>query len=188
MQSIKLLILMTILLGGVYPVTVYAISSVLFPYESSGQIIENNNSAVGSELLAQNFSKPGYFLSRPSAAGNGYDANNSGGSNLAPTNKALIDRIGATEKSLKERFGGNAIPSDLVTTSGSGLDPHISKASALYQSKTIAAERGVESAEVLVIVNALTEPKLFGVLGEERVNVLKLNLELDKKFGRLANK
>ncbi len=185
-QSIKLLLAMTVLLGGIYPLVVTTLGVWIFPTQSSGLLLKENGTVIGSELIGQNFSKEGYFISRPSSAGeNGYDALSSSGSNLAPTNKLLLDRIKASKEALHVRFGEGDIPSDLVMSSGSGLDPHISKLAALYQVKTIAKERHVDEIQMLELVNQHIERKFLGFIGEERVNVLLLNRSLDKHFGVL---
>jgi len=185
-QSIKLLLVMTFLLGGVYPLVVTNVGAWVFTSQSFGLLLEDNGTITGSELIGQNFSKEGYFISRPSSAGeNGYDSLSSSGSNLAPTNKLLLDRIEKNKMELRERFGEGAIPSDLITTSGSGLDPHISKLAALYQVQTIAKERHVDEVHMLELVNLYIEKKFLGFIGEERVNVLLLNRALDKNFGVL---
>lgn len=183
-QSLKLLLIMTLFLGGFYPLMIYGMGTLAFPFQSKGLLLEQNGKIIGSQNIGQNFSKEGYFIGRPSGAGeNGYDATASSGTNLAPTNKLLLDKIDAIKETLKARFGDGNIPSDLVMSSGSGLDPHISKSAALYQVRTIAKERKVNEAEVLDIVNAKIEAKLLGILGEERVNVLLLNSALNQKFG-----
>lgn len=185
-QSIKLLLVMTFLLGGVYPLVVTNVGAWVFTSQSFGLLLEDNGTITGSELIGQNFSKEGYFINRPSSAGeNGYDSLSSSGSNLAPTNKLLLDRIEKNKMELRERFGEGAIPSDLITTSGSGLDPHISKLAALYQVQTIAKERHVDEVHMLELVNLYIEKKFLGFIGEERVNVLLLNRALDKNFGVL---
>lgn len=177
---------MTFLLGGVYPLVVTNVGAWVFPTQSSGFLLKDNGVVIGSELIGQNFSKEGYFISRPSSAGeDGYDALSSSGSNLAPTNKLLLDRIEASKEALQVRFGEGNIPSDLVMSSGSGLDPHISKLSALYQVQTIAKERHVDEVQMLELVNQHIERKFLGFIGEERVNVLLLNRALDKNFGVL---
>jgi len=186
LQSLKLLLLLTFLLGGFYPLILTNVGAWAFPYETKGLLLEQNGTVIGSELIGQNFSKEGYFIARPSSAGDdGYDALSSSGSNLAPTNKLLLDRIDASKEALHTRFGDSAIPSDLVTTSGSGLDPHISKLAALYQVQAIAKERHVDEGKMLELVNQHIEKKFLGFIGEERVNVLLLNRALDKNFGVL---
>lgn len=186
LQSIKLLLVMTFVLGGIYPLILTNFGLWFFPQNSYGLLLEENGIIIGSKIIGQSFSKEGYFIGRPSNAGeNGYDALSSSGSNLAPTNKLLLDRIEKNKIELRERFGESAIPSDLVTTSGSGLDPHISKLSALYQVQTIAKERQVDEVQMLELVNQHIERKFLGFIGEERVNVLLLNRALDKNFGVL---
>jgi len=186
LQSVKLLLVMTVLLGGIYPLVVTNLGAWVFPSQSSGLLLKENGAVIGSELIGQNFSKKGYFTSRPSAAGDdGYDALSSSGSNLAPTNKLLLDRIEASKEALHVRFGESDIPSDLLMSSGSGLDPHISKLAALYQVNTLAKERHVGNVQMLELVNQHIERKFLGFIGEERVNVLLLNRALDKHFGVL---
>ena len=165
-----------LVLGIVYPLVVTGVARLLFPARADGQLIKNaQGEVVGSRLIGQTFSGPGYFHSRPSAAGTGYDASSSSGSNLGPTSKALNDRIAKSVKS----EGGSQVPVDLVTTSGSGLDPDITPAAAAFQIDRVAAERGISQDRLRVLVQIHTTPRQFGVLGEPRVNVLELNLALD---------
>lgn len=176
--SLRYTLLTAILLGLVYPLGITAVAHVLFPYKASGQLLTRGGQLVGSELIGQPFSGPGYFHSRPSAAGAGYDAANSSGSNLAQTNKTLVDRIQTS--STNEANVSGPVPIDLVTTSGSGLDPDITPAAALYQMQRIASQRKLPTSVVEQLVADHITPRQFGLLGEARVNVLQLNLRLDE--------
>jgi len=179
MISIWMTIVTTILLGIVYPFVVTGIAQVLFPHQANGDLILANGKIVGSSLISQPFSSPGYFRSRPSAAGNGYDAGNSGGSNLGPTSKMLVDRVtGDVQKAQAENTSA-PVPIDLVTTSGSGLDPHISPEAAAFQIPRIAKERKISEEDVRALIGRHTEGRQLGFLGEPRVNVLELNLDMD---------
>lgn len=187
MKNLKTAILMTmvttILLGLVYPLVVTGLAQVLFKDKANGQLIERNGVVIGSKLIGQPFSSPGYFRARPSAAGAiGYDAGASSGSNLGPTSQKLIDRVKADVEKLHAENPDNPIPVDLVTTSASGLDPHISPAAAAFQVPRVARERGVDVAQIRQVVTSHTEGRTFGLLGEPRVNVLLLNLALDERF------
>jgi len=181
--AVLMTLVTTILLGLAYPLVVTGLAQVIFPDKANGQLIRNADGAViGSRLIGQPFSSPGYFRSRPSAAGaNSYDASASSGSNLGPTNQKLIDRVNADVEKWQADNPGKAVPIDLVTTSGSGLDPHISPAAAEFQIHRVASERGMNEAEVRSIVNAHNEGRQFGFLGEPRINVLELNLDLDNR-------
>ncbi|HTZ75823.1 MAG TPA: potassium-transporting ATPase subunit KdpC [Candidatus Aquilonibacter sp.] len=173
-------IVTTVLLGVIYPLVVTGLAQVLFSKQANGSLITENGKLVGSALIGQPFTAPGYFWSRPSAAGAaGYDPTASGGSNLGPTNKALIDRVNASIQQLQATNPGKPIPVDLVTTSGSGLDPDITPAGAEFQVPRVAKERGMSEADVRVIVARHTQGRQLGFLGERRVNVLELNLDLD---------
>lgn len=174
-------IVTTLLLGVVYPLAVTGVAQVLFRDKANGQLIERNGKVVGSRIIGQAFSSPGYFRSRPSAAGTGYDAANSAGTNLGPTNKKLIDSVKAAVDAAKPENPGMPVPIDLVTTSASGLDPHISPANAAFQTRRVARERGVAEDVVQRLVAEHTEGRQFGFLGEAVVNVLELNLALDNQ-------
>jgi potassium-transporting ATPase KdpC subunit len=171
----------TVLLGIVYPLVVTGLAQLLMPGQANGELIRVNGHVVGSQLIGQAFSSPGYFWPRPSAAGNGYDPMASGGSNLAPTNKALLDRVAADVRKFHAENPNTPIPIDLVTASGSGLDPDISPAAAEFQVPRVARERHMSEAEVRALVQKHTQGRQWGFLGEPRVNVLELNLDLDAR-------
>jgi K+-transporting ATPase ATPase C chain len=178
--AILMTVVTTVLLGIVYPFVVWGLAQVIFPKQANGSLITANGKVMGSHLLGQPFSSPGYFRSRPSAAGNaGYDAGNSSGSNLGPTNKMLIDRMNADIQKAQAENPGVPVPMDLVTTSGSGLDPHISPEAAAFQVPRVSRERKMNEADVRALVEKHTEGRQLGFLGESRVNVLELNLDLD---------
>jgi len=171
----------TLLLGVVYPLAMTAIAQVVFPDQANGQLIERNGTTVGSRIIGQGFSSTGYFRSRPSAAGMGYDAANSAGSQLGPTNKKLIDAVKANVEAARKENPDAPVPIDLVTTSASGFDPHLSPAAADFQVPRVARERSMSEDDVRRLVEAHTEGRSLGFLGEPRVNVLELNLDLDRE-------
>lgn len=178
-------IVTTVLLGLIYPLVVTEFAQVLFPDKANGQLITRNGVVIGSRLIGQPFSSPGYFRSRPSAAGPaGYDASNSAGTNFGPTNQKLIDQVKANIEQVQADNPGKPVPADLVTTSASGLDPHISPAAAEFQVPRISRERGITEDQVRQLVQQHTEGRQLGFLGEPRVNVLELNLDLDDKHPR----
>jgi K+-transporting ATPase ATPase C chain len=169
----------TVLFGLIYPLVFTGIAQLLFPGKANGQLIRQNGNLIGSKIIGQPFTGPGYFHSRPSAAGAGYDASASSGSNLAPTNHLLLGRVAAQVKQLQEENPGAPIPVDLVTTSASGLDPDISPAAAEFQIPRVARERQISESGLRALVAEHTQGRQLGVLGEPRVNVLELNLALD---------
>jgi potassium-transporting ATPase KdpC subunit len=178
--SIWFTLVTTALLGIIYPLVVTGIAQALFSRQANGDLIHRGGQLVGSRILGQPFTAPGYFWSRPSAAGAaGYDPTSSSGSNLGPTNKMLIDRVNASVKALQATNPNASIPVDLVTTSGSGLDPDITPAAAEFQVPRVARERGMTEDQVQALVKAHTKGRQLGFLGEPRVNVLELNLDLD---------
>lgn len=179
--SILYTLVTAVLLGVAYPLVITGLAHMFFPKQAEGSLIYRaDGTLVGSRLIGQPFTGPGYFWSRPSAAGNGYDASNSSGSNYAPTNAALVSRVAATVQVLNPKGTNGPVPIDLATASASGLDPDISPAAAYYQVPRVAAERHVSEDQVKALVTAHIIPRQFGLLGEARVNVLELNLDLDK--------
>jgi K+-transporting ATPase ATPase C chain len=180
--AIAITVVLTVLLGIVYPLAVTGLAQVLFEEEANGSLIEKGGQVIGSRLIGQPFAGPGYFHSRPSAAGSGYDAGASSGTNLGPTSQKLLQtNVKAAADALKQENPNVAIPVDLVTASGSGLDPHITPAAAEFQLPRIASERNMTAEEVRALVREHTEGRTFGLLGEPRVNVLELNLKLDEQ-------
>jgi potassium-transporting ATPase KdpC subunit len=189
LPALRMTIVLTVLTGLIYPGIVTGLCQMLFPNQANGSLIYKDGRVIGSSLIGQNFTKPEYFQPRPSAAGNGYDATASSGSNLGPTNQKLVDRVKVSaDKFRKENptFSGT-IPADLLTASGSGLDPHLSPESADAQVERVAQARGASPQDIRALVEQLTEGRDLGFLGEPRVNVLRLNQALDEKYGRKVN-
>ena len=186
--AILMTLVTTVLFGLLFPLVITGLAQVLFPRQANGELLMRNGHVVGSRLIGQSFSSPGYFHSRPSAAGTGYDAGNSGASNLGPTNQTLISRVQQDADRLQAENPSVAIPMDLLTTSGSGLDPHISPEAAEFQVPRIARERRLSEDMVREAVRQHTESRQFGFLGEPRVNVLELNLTLDEISAKPASR
>jgi K+-transporting ATPase ATPase C chain len=180
--SLALFVLLSLLTGLAYPMSVLGLGQTLFSDQANGSLVSYHNRTIGSSLIGQNYASDTYFHGRPSYAGNGYDAGNSSGSNLAPTSPDLLKAVRERVEALKANTNGNPmpIPSDLVTASGSGLDPHISVAAAILQVSRVAAARHMSIARVSRLVGEATEPRTFGILGESRVNLLQLNRALDE--------
>jgi K+-transporting ATPase ATPase C chain len=179
--SILMTLVTTLLLGLAYPLFIIGIAQVFFRDKANGQLIHRDGQLIGSRIIGQSFTGPGYFHSRPSAAGDGYDAANSNGSNLGPTNQKLIDRVNADTARLQAENPNAAVPVDLVTTSASGLDPDITPAAALFQVPRVARERKMDGVRLTQLVVEHTRGREFGIFGEPRVNVLELNLALDAR-------
>lgn len=189
--AIVMTILLTIVTGLAYPLAMTGIAGLVFPHQAEGSLVEKDGKVLGSELIGQAFAKPGYFRGRPSATSAPdpqdssksvpapYNAANTAGSNAGPTSKALFERVEADIKALKEENPGAPVPIDLVTTSASGLDPHISPEAALFQVPRVAKERGIAETRLRELVKQYTEDRLLGLIGEPRVNVLRLNMALD---------
>jgi potassium-transporting ATPase KdpC subunit len=186
--AIKMVIVLTLLTGIAYPIVMVGLAHLLFPHQAEGSLIYRDGQPIGSELIGQNFSLPKYFHPRPSAAGDkGYDASNSSGSNLGPTNKTLIDTVRSRVSTLREHEAGinhGEVPVDMVTASGSGLDPEITLAAAQVQVPRIAKARGLSEDAVRSLIAAHTRGRVLGVLGEPGINVLELNLALDNSGAR----
>jgi K+-transporting ATPase ATPase C chain len=183
--ALVLTVLFAALLGLAYPAALTGIGQLLFPAQANGSLIRQDNRIVGSELIGQLFVGPAYFHGRPSAAGKGYDATASAGSNLGPTSRVLIDRV-KTDMATLRQSSGASIPPDLVTTSASGLDPHITPEAALFQADRVAHARGLPTASIRNLIADQTKGRLLGFIGEPRVNVLELNLALDSMAGKGA--
>jgi K+-transporting ATPase ATPase C chain len=187
LPGLRIKLFLTILLGVIYPLAMTGIAQVLFPKQSNGSLIQVGDKIIGSEIIGQGFTKPEYFQPRPSAAGtNGYDATSSAGSQFGPTNQKLVDRVkGSVEQFRKDNpdYQG-PIPADLLTTSASGLDPHLSPDSARAQAPRVAKARGLSVGQLDQVIDEFTEGPSLGLLGEPRVNVLKMNLALDQRFPR----
>jgi K+-transporting ATPase ATPase C chain len=180
--SLLATIFLAVILCGIYPLTVWVLAQGLFPARANGSLIEKNGRIIGSSLISQGFIGPKYFHPRPSAAGKGYDATNSGGSNLGPTAKKLLDEVGRRVSAYRAENNlapSEPVPADAVTTSASGLDPHISLENALIQAPRVARARGLSEVEIKKLVKVHTEGRFLGLIGEPRVNVLRLNLDLD---------
>jgi K+-transporting ATPase ATPase C chain len=180
--SLWMTIATTILFGLIYPLVVTGLAQLIFPSKANGQLIQKDGQIIGSTLIGQGFSSPGYFHSRPSAAGNGWDAANSGGSNLGPTNQKLLDRVKGDVAMAQADNSGMPVPIDLVTTSASGFDPHITPAAAEFQLARVAKVRGTTIDQLRSLVAKHSSGRQLGFLGEPRVNVLELNLDLDQQF------
>ena len=184
--ALQMTIVTTILLGIVYPLVVTGLAQVLMRDQANGQLLERDGRPIGSALIAQGFASPAYFHSRASAAGQGYDATSSGGTNLGPTNKKLIDSVTAAVAGARKDNPGAPVPIDLVTTSASGFDPHLSPDAAMFQVPRVARTRGIDESELRQFVAGRVEGRQLGFLGEPRVNVLLLNLAMDERWPAAA--
>ena len=182
--AVRMTVVTTLILGVVYPLAITGIAQLVFPDQANGQLIERDGAIIGSRIIGQAFSSPGYFRSRPSATATPYDAANSAGSQLGPTNRKLIAAVSAHVEAARQENPSAPVPIDLVTTSASGLDPHLSPAAADFQVPRVARERSVPEGRVRQLVAAHTEARQLGFLGEPRVNVLALNLALDAELAR----
>lgn len=180
--SVLMTVVTTVLLGLAYPLLITGLAQLLFHDKANGQLVTSQGQVIGSRIIGQPFTGADYFHSRQSAAGNGYDAANSGGTNFGPTNQKLVDRVKQDVASAQAENPSRAVPVDMVTTSASGLDPHISPANAAFQLPRVAKQRGISQDKVQALVNKHTEGRQLGLLGEARVNVLELNLDLDQAY------
>jgi K+-transporting ATPase ATPase C chain len=182
-ENLRIALLMTlvttVIFGVLYPIAATGLAQLVFPAQANGSLLTSGGKIIGSKLLGQSFSAPGYFHTRPSAAGDGYDANSSGGSNLGPTNHQLLERVNSEVQKLHAENPGTSIPADLVTSSASGLDPDISPAAAYFQIPRIARERHISETDLRNLIDQRIQPRQLAVLGELRINVLELNLALD---------
>ena len=177
--ALRFTLVTTLVFGLVYPLCMTGLSQLIFPKQAAGSLIEKDGRIIGSKLIGQSFTSEKYFHSRPSAAGTGYDASASSPSNLAPTNQALVDRVKSEVAKLQQENPGAAIPADLATASGSGLDPEISPAAAEFQIPRVAKARGLSADALRALIARHTQGRSIGIFGEPRVNVLELNLDLD---------